>query len=328
MIPLAHVRENEDGSWEKQTLAEHLEAVSRLAEDFAGAFASEDWGRIAGRLHDLGKALPAWQKHLKDDSGCEPELVQKLDGDGGSAPQHSVAGAVAAVCDFLGRKEPMDVPAACAWALAYAIAGHHAGLADWDGNGRSALASENWENPVVVTTNVQLFESLLGSKTSRCRKLHNVAGSVIVLDKAQMLPLPHLQPVLSVLKSLVRHFGVTVLLCTATQPALSGRFAEGKNAFDGLPEPLEIVGDVPKLFSVLKRGERVSRYDLASPVGWPELARDLAAEPRTLQPRGTAGRIGASVPVHAGKAFAARFAAQGRRHAEVDADGRQESRHL
>lgn len=141
MIPLAHVRENEDGSWEKQTLAEHLEAVSRLAADFAGAFASEDWGRIAGRLHDLGKASPAWQKHLKDDSGCEPECVQKLDGDGGSAPQHSVAGAVAAVCDFLGRKEPMDVPAACAWALAYAIAGHHAGLADWDGDGRSALIS-------------------------------------------------------------------------------------------------------------------------------------------------------------------------------------------
>lgn len=141
MIPLAHVRKNEDGSWEKQTLAAHLEAVSRLAADFAGAFASEDWGRIAGRLHDLGKASPAWQKHLKDDSGCEPECVQKLDGDGGSAPQHSVAGAVAAVCDFLGRKEPMDVPAACAWALAYAIAGHHAGLADWDGDGRSALIS-------------------------------------------------------------------------------------------------------------------------------------------------------------------------------------------
>ena len=141
MIPLAHVRKNEDGSWEKQTFAEHLEAVSRLAAEFASAFASEDWGRIAGRLHDLGKALPAWQKHLKDDSGCEPELVQKLDGDGGSAPQHSVAGAVAAVCDFLGRKEPMDVPAVCAWALAYAIAGHHAGLADWDGDGRSALIS-------------------------------------------------------------------------------------------------------------------------------------------------------------------------------------------
>lgn len=89
---------------------------------------------------------------------------------------------------------------------------------------RKALAAENWDMPVVVTTAVQLFESMFANRSSKCRKLHNLANSVIVFDEAQMLPLPHLRPCVSAMASLVRQFHSTVVLCTATQPSLNDLF--------------------------------------------------------------------------------------------------------
>jgi CRISPR-associated endonuclease/helicase Cas3 len=158
---------------------------------------------------------------------------------------------------------------------------HHsqADAADKDETARSRLACENWDAPLIVTTNVQLFESLFAAKTSRCRKLHNLVNSVIVLDEAQQLPPEFLQPILDVLNLLVKHYGVTVVLCTATQPALNttNYFDADKN-LRGLEQVREIIDDPDALFKGLDRVEVQLPEDWNISTPWEKIAEQLAQE--------------------------------------------------
>lgn len=107
------------------------------------------------------------------------------------------------------------------------------------------LASENWDIPIVVTTNVQFFESLYANKSSSCRKLHNVAKSVIIFDEAQMLPREYLDPCMLAVKELVTNYGASAVFCTATQPALNQRLPKVKFT--------ELAPDPQALFDFYKR---------------------------------------------------------------------------
>ncbi len=122
---------------------------------------------------------------------------------------------------------------------------------------RFQLATENWDYPIIVTTNVQLFESLFSNKRSACRKLHNISQSVLILDEVQTLPLEFYQPIVHTLDTLQRIFGVSVLFTTASQPILSGRI-EGTNpqsSFDALPSVKEIIPKEAQLYNKLRRVE-------------------------------------------------------------------------
>ncbi|MDD5241570.1 MAG: CRISPR-associated helicase Cas3' [Sulfuricella sp.] len=457
IVPLAHVRQDKNGEWHKHGVAEHLEEVGRRAAEFATAFHSGEWARLAGLWHDLGKYSFEFQHYIKKVSGYDPDA--HLEGGAGRV-DHSTAGAIHAVKQF---QEHGRV-------LAYLIAGHHAGLPDWytsdaggaalvarlaqiallertlmqpipakildqhqskspllggregfalwvrmlfscltdadfldteqfmDGNKagergglpplsgllaqfdqhmtvkmggaaqtpvncvraevlrqcreraeeepglfsltvptgggktlsgmafalnhavthskcriiyvipytsiieqtakifrdifgeavvehhsnldpdketvKSRLATENWDAPVIVTTNVQFFESLFAARTSRCRKLHNIVNSVVVLDEAQLLPPEFLQPILNVMNLLTKHYGVTFVLSTATQPALNSREGFGWH-FKGLDGVREIMHDPDALYRDLERVTVQLPEDFHQPNTWEYIAQEL-----------------------------------------------------
>lgn len=115
------------------------------------------------------------------------------------------------------------------------------------------LAMEDWAAPVVVTTHVQLFESLFAARTSRARKLHNIAGSVIVLDEAQVLPRHLLAPTVRAIDELARNYGCSLVLCTATQPAFDARKLEKGHALALALEGRELAPDPPRMHAAFRR---------------------------------------------------------------------------
>lgn len=139
-------------------------------------------------------------------------------------------------------------------------------------------AAENWDVPIVVTTAVQFFESLFADRPSRCRKLHNIAGSVVVLDEAQTMPIHLLRPCMAAIDELARHYGTSVVLCTATQPALRVKdgFTNGGFAID---DARELAPDPEDLYRRLKR---VAVERMPEPVADAEIAQRFAEQPQML----------------------------------------------
>jgi CRISPR-associated endonuclease/helicase Cas3 len=178
-----------------------------------------------------------------------------------------------------------------------AILEHHASF-DWDkgfsgqtgdegvaGIGKLRRATENWDAPIIVTTAVQFYESLFAARTSRCRKLHNLADSVIILDEARTLPVPLLRPCMAAFEELTRNYGASVVLCTATRPAL--RRMDGAlqpsptgeaQGFD-IDDARELAPDLAALFARLRR---VSVEYRREPVADATIAARFAATPQML----------------------------------------------
>ncbi len=184
--------------------------------------------------------------------------------------------------------------------LGDAVLEHHSSF-DWDkerpGTGNDAekegvagLAklrrdAENWDAPIVVTTAVQFFESLFAARTSQARKLHNLAGSVIILDEAQSIPVKLLRPCMAAIDELAKNYGATIILCTATQPAL--RTQDGalprtsKGALEGLDisDERELAPDQRELYTTLRRVAVEWRRE---PVSDADIAARFADQPQML----------------------------------------------
>lgn len=142
------------------------------------------------------------------------------------------------------------------------------------------LAAENWDAPIIITTTVQFFDSLFSNRPSKCRKLHNIAKSIVILDEAQTLPENLLKPIINVLRELVNHYNVSIVFSTATQPA----FSSSTNLRVSVKSE-EIMKDTKNLFSKLKRvsyhikkGEQrnIPTYD------WKEIANLMLQEQQAM----------------------------------------------
>ncbi|PYE55480.1 CRISPR-associated Cas3 family helicase [Deinococcus yavapaiensis KR-236] len=142
---------------------------------------------------------------------------------------------------------------------------------------RLRLASENWDAPLIVTTTVQLLESLHTARPGRARKLHNIAKSVIVIDEVQTLPVALTQPTVTMLQALVDDYQCSVVLCTATQPALEGTspyLAGFRSVTDIVP-----VKEAERHFELLRR---VTYHYHPNPRSWRDLADEVLSERQAL----------------------------------------------
>ena len=156
-----------------------------------------------------------------------------------------------------------------------AVLEHHCNLDPGKETQQSRLASENWDAPVIVTTAVQFFESLYANKSSRCRKLHNIAESVVILDEAQLLPPSLLAPITEAIHQLAAHYRCSIVLSTATQPALKKMKPLAGD------DVREIVSEGRDLYRRLKRVE-IQFPSTSDRRSWDDLAEDVSRHSQVL----------------------------------------------
>lgn len=150
-----------------------------------------------------------------------------------------------------------------------------------DSKERAKLAVENWDASVIVTTAVQFYETMFAARTVRCRKLHNIANSVVILDEAHLIPIQYIEPILAALQQLTEHYKVSIVVCTATQPVFEQQ--DDFPGFPGLPKGAlrEIITNRDELYQNLERIKIETPKD-NEPVTWEDLSNELSALKRVL----------------------------------------------
>jgi len=276
-------------SWYRQRLDEHLAALASTVHDQGRADEAVMRARAAVLADCRAAALqPPGVFSLQVPTGGGKTLAS-LAFALAHAATHGLERVVVAIPYTSIVEQTADVFAAVFGRDA--VVEHHSQADAADGDARSTarsrLACENWDAPLVVTTNVQLLESLFAARTSRCRKLHRLQRSVIVLDEAQVLPPPFLQPTLDALRLLSEHYGTSIVSCTATQPALADikRFDPRQDLRGLTPSgarPREIVRDVEPLYSALERVRFTWPADLSAPEDIAGIAARAAQHPAVL----------------------------------------------
>lgn len=276
-------------AWYRQRLDAHLAALSQRVRDERGTDDAVMCAR-AGVLADCRAAahLPPGVFSLRVPTGGGKTLASlafALD----HALTHGLRRVVIAIPYTSIVEQTADVLASVFGRDA--VVEHHSQAEPGNGDARatmrSRLACENWDAPLVVTTNVQLLESLFAARTGRCRKLHRLQHSVIVLDEAHTLPPPHLQPTLDALRLLTGHYGASIVSCTATQPVLTDlpRF-DPRRSLRGLTRagqrPVEIVRDVESLYRALERVRLSWPEDLSASEALAAVAERMAAQESAL----------------------------------------------
>ena len=156
-----------------------------------------------------------------------------------------------------------------------AVVEHHTSSEPGQGGFKAKLAAENWDAPIVITTAVQFFESLFSNRPSRCRKLHNMTGAVVLLDEAQAVPPGCIAPVTHAIEQLVRFYSSSIVLMTATQPGL-------QKTFGGLPDAYEIVPDSARLHTAMQRVRVERPASWSERVSWIEVADWMREAPSAL----------------------------------------------
>ena len=159
---------------------------------------------------------------------------------------------------------------------------HHSAMNESTADERSLLACENWDAPIIVTTNVQLFESMFSNRRSACRKLHSIANSVVILDEVQTLPLTFLQLIVDGMATYAKLFGTSFLFCTASQPILDGeRKGSAEKPFKGIPRDKirPIVSEDMRLHDKLRRAKITID---TNPYSYESLAVELLKHKRAL----------------------------------------------
>jgi len=162
---------------------------------------------------------------------------------------------------------------------------HHSSLDPDKETLQSRLATENWDAPIIVTTSVQFFESLFAARSSACRKLHNITNSVVIIDEVQMLPTDYLKPILHSIKGLTSYFNVSMVLCTATQPAITSEiFQKGNGEYYAILEKekcREIMGS-PTPEELTEQLQRVRVEQLKKFPEWHLVAEELKQHSQVL----------------------------------------------